>query len=324
MKKAFTLVELLVVIAIIGTLVGLLLPAVQSARESSRISSCANNLKQFGLACHNTVDAKSYLPAAAYTTDSANTTLFPQAPLGNVSRKEHSWRINILPFMEESNTIANYNWGLNWWETTNLDIVQNNSNIFSCPSSKGDGIKDIPISPDTDSSRPAFNASNKLGRSDYETITGVKKNVISPDLYSAGGNGADGCLRKDKVTKLSMITDGTSKTLLFVECAGRPSVFRQSLIANNEINQCVGWGDNLGPFKLDPMNSNGIKTPKASPNNGVPMNATNDGEAYSFHNGGMNVVFADGSTRFLVETIDLKVFCGIITRAGNETNITID
>jgi len=62
-RGGFTLVELLVVIAIIGTLVGLLLPAVQAAREAARRSSCANNLKQVGLAAQNFHDArKSYPP----------------------------------------------------------------------------------------------------------------------------------------------------------------------------------------------------------------------------------------------------------------------
>ena len=67
-RNAFTLVELLVVIAIIGTLVGLLLPAVQAAREAARMSACANNLKQMGLAALNFESARQgYPPSAAGT-----------------------------------------------------------------------------------------------------------------------------------------------------------------------------------------------------------------------------------------------------------------
>jgi prepilin-type N-terminal cleavage/methylation domain-containing protein len=85
-RRAFTLVELLVVIAIIGTLVGLLLPAVQAARESARRSSCSNNLKQLGQACHNFADAKGGLPPATYWANWG---------------WGMSWIAGILPFMEE-------------------------------------------------------------------------------------------------------------------------------------------------------------------------------------------------------------------------------
>jgi prepilin-type N-terminal cleavage/methylation domain-containing protein/prepilin-type processing-associated H-X9-DG protein len=317
-KRGFTLVELLVVIAIIGTLVGLLLPAVQSARESARRNSCSSNMRQFGLSFHNLLDSKKYFPAAAYTTDSANTALFPSPPKDNSSRTEHSWRVLIMPYMEEGNAVAGYDTTKHWYDSANLLVVIKQPSIFKCASANISGIKDIPVSPDTDSARPSCSLSDSLGVTDYETMTGVKKNVISPDIYSAGGNGADGALRKDLTTRDAQISDGLSKTLLIVECAGRPQVFRGNKIPTGEINQCVGWADNLGPFKLDPMNSNGIKTPKASPNAGSPMNATNDGECFSFHPNGINVVFCDGSTQFITQDVDLAVFCAIIARADGK------
>ena len=70
---------------------------------------------------------------------------------------------------------------------------------------------------------------------------------------------------------------------------------------------------------IDPARASQATMKGAAPGAGTPMNATNEGECYSFHPGGMAVVFGDGSTRLLTEAIDLRTFCALVTRAGGET-----
>jgi prepilin-type N-terminal cleavage/methylation domain-containing protein len=313
----FTLVELLVVIAIIGTLVGLLLPAVQSAREAARRNSCASNVRQLGLAFHNVLDARKYFPAASYTVDSADLTKFPTPPEGNQSRTEHSWRVLALPYMEEQTAVAGYDFNQNWYSATNLPIAQKNVAVFRCPSTRvAEPVTSIPVSPDGDSLRQAMTVSTPLGTTDYETITGIKDKVVSPELYTKGTATGDGALVKDRVTRQAKITDGMSKTFLLAECAGRPAVHRAGVVISGTVNQCTGWADNLGPFKIDPMTAAGIKG--AAANAGIPMNVSNDGECYSFHPGGINTVMCDGATRFVADSVDLRVFCATVTKAAGE------
>jgi prepilin-type N-terminal cleavage/methylation domain-containing protein len=318
-RRGFTLVELLVVIAIIGVLVGLLLPAVQSAREAARRMQCANNMRQFGLAFHNAHDTLGYFPAACYTVDSLDTSVFPSAPRGNASRTEHSWRVKVMPYMEDNTLADQYNFDLNWWEGQNLAVAQNNVSVYRCGSSPApEPLLSTPPGPsrDTDSNAPALTLSAPLGTSDYEVFTGVKDKVFSPDPYKNKGPETDGALIKDKVSEMGQIRDGTSKTLLVVESAGRPTMYRgKTKVATGEVNQCLGWADSLGPFKLHLMGPDGMKgsVPK---NQGLPFSATNDGEALSFHPSGMNVVMCDASTRHINDSINLAVFAGLITRAG--------
>lgn len=339
----FTLVELLVVVAIIATLIGLLLPAVQSAREAARRSQCMNNMRQVGIAFGVAHDAKKHFPAACFTKAAA--TMNPKPP-GNPQGREHSWRILVMPYMEEKGVASAYNWNKHWWDATsnstppgpidssvggaansNLAISTKAVAAFVCPASVSrSSITRIPASSDSDSIRPAITTVTiPLGFTDYDCITGVKAGVLgSPDPYAAGGSSADGMLAKDKVTRIREVSDGMTKTFLVVEAAGRPFTYRLGKQVSNPLGlvfnaQGVGWADSLGPFKIDPMKPDGTKG--AAPNTGVPFNVSNEGEGYSFHPGGMNVVMGDASTRFLEETIDLRVFCAMITRAGGEATV---
>ena len=318
-RRGFTLVELLVVIAIIGVLVGLLRPAVQSAREAARRMQCANNMRQFGLAFHNAHDTLQYFPAACYTVESLDTSAFPTPPKGNSSRTEHSWRVKVMPYMEDNNLASQYNFDLNWWEGPNLAVAQSNVSVYRCGSApEADPILSTPPGPtrDSDSNAPALTLSAPLGTSDYEVMTGVKDKVFDPDPYASKGPVADGALVKDKVSTIGMIKDGTSKTLLVVEAAGRPTMYRgKPAVPTGEVNQCLGWADSLGPFKLHRIGPDGMKN-SVPKNQGIPFSATNDGEAFSFHPSGMNVVMCDGSTRHVQQDINPAVFAGMVTRMG--------
>jgi len=129
----FTLVELLVVIAIIAVLIGLLLPAVQSARESSRRSQCQSNLRQMGLATLNCVNVKKYFPAACYTSAAAS--MNPK-PTGNASGKEHSWRVLVMPYMEEQSAASSYDWTKNWYDAANLPVANRAVAVYRCPTTQ--------------------------------------------------------------------------------------------------------------------------------------------------------------------------------------------
>lgn len=99
--QGFTLVELLVVIAIIGVLVALLLPAVQQAREAARRMQCANNLKQYGIACHTYHDIWNKMPNSNWVNYN-----------GDWNLRCPGWQANILPQMEQQPLFDKLDWAL--------------------------------------------------------------------------------------------------------------------------------------------------------------------------------------------------------------------
>ena len=197
---AFTLVELLVVIAIIGVLIALLLPAVQAAREAARRMSCANNLRQIGIAVHNYHDTLGSFPAGQIAGTAAD------------SCTNFGWAALILPYIEQSNLGAQLNFG-----TTIIDGADSNGigisgnaligatliPTYLCPS---DQDRKLIRTPDYWTQGTTFG--------DYERAPahygGVCSERITEEGQTQGGNG-----RLGTIVGANAIYDGSGNTIGF-------------------------------------------------------------------------------------------------------------
>jgi prepilin-type N-terminal cleavage/methylation domain-containing protein/prepilin-type processing-associated H-X9-DG protein len=310
-RDGFTLVELLVVIAIIGILVGLLLPAVQAAREAARRTSCQSNDRQIGLAVLNFESAHKVFPASGWT----------QAGPGNPYGTYMSWRTVIMPQLEQTNVRTLYNMELNWWQGSNLAVASIPIAIFLCPSTP---TQPPVMSAIAKNPRPALTFGLPLARTDYEAILGVQPNSIDPVMYDAFNRFS--VMHRNSMNKFSSILDGSSMTVMVVEAAGRPTVYRRSQPMTNLSNdQGIGWIDSEGAFSLDGALPDGSQE-GCRPANGcsVAMNARNNNEPFSFHGSGSHALFADGHVSFLNQSISLSVMAALCTRAAADNPGNVD
>lgn len=320
-RKGFTLIELLVVIAIIGILIALLLPAVQKVRSAAARAKCANNLKQLSLAFHNFEGVYGHV----------------QSSLRTSTNKRQGWAMFLLPYFEQGALWAQLDKDLGWNNGINRALVGNRLNVCECPSSpfpeRKDGAPD-----DVPSWSDEFAAI-----SDYSLIYGVSKyakTALGIDS-SVSDDALRGLLPRNVTAKLSQCTDGLSNTLMIVESAGKPNLWQAGhligLLSEHRVNG-GGWARPASDFELKGSTSDGQSVlsnqcminctnggdvggltfdPSGDPQIGYgpPFGTIGTGEAYSFHTGGMNASFGDGSVRFLRSTITAQAFIALITRA---------
>ncbi|PQO26424.1 prepilin-type cleavage/methylation domain-containing protein [Blastopirellula marina] len=330
----FTLVELLVVIAIIGILIALLLPAVQQAREAARRMSCTNNLKQLGLATHNYADTYAQVFPNAGFSD----------PRGYPN--DYSPLAKILPYIEQENLqdlidfsfyLGHPRFGL---PVEVHNIVKYPVDTLLCPSAPGEAVHLTTSGSDTIEVAGAnygINAGNGL---DYAS----DKNVFHPSF--AANNGL--CWVDAKV-KFASITDGTTNTVLWSESPigpgddpasatplQDPRLYRASIDTD-----ILSYGQSANAGGIDSVSSNitgwqgrrffswlrgcdpsgPLLCGLLSPNNSAPDptgGSAKANAARSFHTGGVNVCLADGSVRFIPDTINIDTWHALWSRDGGE------
>jgi prepilin-type processing-associated H-X9-DG protein len=262
-------VELLVVIAIIGILIALLLPAVQAAREAARRGQCSNNLKQIGLGLHNYHDTHLCFPP------------------GFIDR--HGWTVNtyLLPFVEQRSLYDQLNTrnAMDLSNTTTLQLARTVLNGYLCPSSDE---SDRSQSPDI-----TING-YKIGVSNYLGIMGTQ------DLR-CWVPGSNGLFFHNSAVKMRDITDGTSNTFAFSERSAHGNWYG-GIWAGTTIQQCSGQTNYYcGTQGFEALRNALIVTIQSW---GL-INGT--GYQYgpsSMHPGGCQFLLADGSVRFVSQTID--------------------
>jgi prepilin-type processing-associated H-X9-DG protein len=115
------------------------------------------------------------------------------------------------------------------------------------------------------------------------------------------------------------ISDGTSNTILVTEDAGRPRAWVAGQAGDDQVLLGCGWSGYNNPLSIQGSTSDGQAHPGT-----CAINCTNDGEVYSFHPGGANAVFADGSVHFLQAGIDIRILAALVTRAGGEAIAAAD
>ena len=288
LRPAFTLVELLVVIAIIGVLVGLLLPAVQAAREAARRVSCSNNLVQLGLAAHNFEMSFEHLPSGV---------LNPDGPIRNEEIGQHvSWTVQLLPYMEQQMMYDHFDIEAGAYAEENLEVRRSQLRSLECPSAW-----------------TGYDEQDEIADSSYAGCHHEVEAPIDEDNH--------GLLFLNSRVRYREIYDGSSNTILFGELLpserdlGWTSGTRATLRNTGEV---------VTSFRRSSVTGDGADRDEAERDAGAEVGSLQVGGFGSFHPGGGNFNFADGSVRFLAERIDPELYRQLGHRSDGELMSTDD
>lgn len=331
--SGLTLIELLVVIAIIGVLIAILLPAVQAARESARRMTCANNLRQVGLALHNFESTYKYYPSSWKGT----------GPIGSSGVDGWSAHSQLLPFMEQVNLASTIDFTKSYNDPVHANVMINGEpqriaaariGYFLCPDDPGDNVR----------------ADGGIAKAHYPLNYGANVGVWFV-FDPASNRGGEGAFYPNSRLMPGQFRDGLSNTLAFAEVKAYNPYYRNlgspTVLPAPTTDSICGLG---GDYKTNSGHTEWVDgrahqtgfTCLFPPNTKVLCEK--DGHKYdidwnnmqvgksttiptfaavtarSYHPAGLNALRMDGSVDFVQNSISQEIWQALGTRSGGEVN----
>ena len=355
-KNGFTLIELLVVIAIIAVLIALLLPAVQSAREAARRAQCMNNLKQLGLATHNYIATNGALPSGSLWPCSQVD--FGVGNQGACWGWGVGPLVQIFNYMEQTTLYNAYNSALGvfgsyppdasgptlWWGNTT--VFNTSVSSFLCPSDSrqisssaqqtvvnyggnfggpfvlgGYTGTVIPMTTTWDYNDPLMTTATTVtiaGITDGTSNTSLWSEMLSPaatQVYAGSGKNAEN--RVFFAVPAPNVTATPAGVQQFLAaCKNIPTG-----TPNQSSNMGYQWWSTYPSYLNSSYNHVGGPNSRQCQNQPIDswgMDIYGTASPNSLHPGGVNMCFADGSVRFIKDSVNLQTWWALGTRAGGE------
>jgi prepilin-type N-terminal cleavage/methylation domain-containing protein/prepilin-type processing-associated H-X9-DG protein len=313
-RRGFTLIELLVVIAIIGTLIGLLVPAVQKARAAANRAKCQNNLKQIALALHNYHDEHELFPMGAQT--------WPPPQIYFVPAK--MWIESLLPYLELGDLDSQIDYSAGYaspaFVTNNTPAFQHPIKPLLCPADTAGPIA-LPGTP-----FDGWTRSNYVGcfsADGFWVEPGAPQDVDTCNSDPAQNpsvlSGKRAIFNINVPRAFRDVIDGTSNTAAFSEVIAGPdaSLDARGLWWGYMGIEYTHWRTPNSPLP-DCLVAPYCDPSKAPCNPTAPCISGMVVPARSYHTGGVNVAFADGSVHFVADAIDLTTWQALGSINGGE------